>query len=140
MTLIERLQGLEGCEDISRGHCEADDCDCYPNYGVAPHECYWRKPGGFEENPLGTSTIIDPDKWPDNFLAEIDQSEPIEQQISWGLCGVYYCPRCKHGMEETATLWGPQKILAAQGAGAGGMSAFSAACMVDCRHDVMYRR
>lgn len=77
-------------------------CDCkefYPQYGPAPHECYWRKPGGFEKNPLGTSTIEPPAEWPDNFLAEIDKSESVEKQISWGLCGVWFCPKCKEGMQ-----------------------------------------
>lgn len=91
--------------------CENESCQNYPQYGVAPHECYWRKPGGFKENPLGTSTIKPLGSWPDNFLAEIESGEPIEKALSWGLCGVYYCPSCKNGMEESETLWGKNKIL-----------------------------
>lgn len=72
---------------------DCEECEYYPIYGVAPHECYWRKPGGFN-NPLGTSTIEPFDKWPENFVAEIDPSKKVSDQIAWGLCGIYYCP-CK---------------------------------------------
>lgn len=78
--------------------CTAKDCKDYPYYGVAPHECYWRKPGGFEENPLGTSTILDLEHWPENFAAELDDPSDMEKQLSWGLCGVYYCPSCGSGV------------------------------------------
>ena len=94
--------------------CTSDKCineDYFPQYGVAPHECYWRKEGGFEKNPLGTSTIINLDQWPDNFLAEIDPEESIASQITLGLCGVHYCPDCKKGMRETSILWGPEKSM-----------------------------
>ena len=93
--------------------CTSDKCindDYFPQYGVAPHECYWRKKGGFDKNPLGTSTIINLGDWPNNFLAEIDPDQPVTSQIGWGLCGVHYCPDCKEGMLETSTLWGPEKI------------------------------
>lgn len=73
--------------------CDHKDCDSYPYYGVAPHECYWRKPSGFE-NPLGTSAIMPLDAWPANFFAEIDRDNPVIDQLSWGLCGVYICPSC----------------------------------------------
>lgn len=82
----------------------------YPQYGVAPHECFWRKPGGFAENTIGQSTIEPLEEWPDNFLAEIDPTQRIGPQISYGLCGVWYCPVCKKGMEETDTLWSKEKI------------------------------
>lgn len=102
-------------DDTVEKGCGRDTClnfECFPQYGVAPHECYWRKEGGFAKNPLGTSTIIDVEKWPNNFLAEIDPDQPISSQIRWGLCGVHYCPDCKEGMRETSTLWGPEKIIA----------------------------
>lgn len=92
--------------------CESKECEVYPYYGVAPHECYWRKDGGFK-NPLGTSTIEPLDGWPDNFLAEIDKSKPIEQQLSWGLCGVYFCPECLIGKDKFHSVWSKQKILEA---------------------------
>lgn len=91
--------------------CKHEECEMYPYYGAAPHECYWRKPGGFEANPLGTSSIIDVDRWPANFLAEIDGSEPVSKQISWGLCGVYFCPHCADmAKHESASLWSAQRI------------------------------
>lgn len=80
-------------------------------YGVAPHECYWRKTGGFEKNKLGTSTIEPLEKWPNNFLAEINPNDPVEDQISWGLCGIYYCPECKNGMKDTSDLWSKNRII-----------------------------
>jgi hypothetical protein len=70
---------------------QQSECEYYPVFGVAPHECYWRKPGGFD-NPLGTSTINPLESWPDGFYAEIDTSKPVSGQLNWGLCGVYVCP------------------------------------------------
>lgn len=83
---------------------DVEECDDFPYYGVAPHECYWRKPGGFEGNKLGTSTVNPLENWPDNFLAEINPNVDIKSQLSYGLCGIYYCPACKRGMVETETL------------------------------------
>lgn len=74
--------------------CNNPHCDAFPIYGCAPHECYWKKEGGFS-NPLGTSTIDPLPDWPDNFLAEIDGDKPIQDQLSYGLCGIYVCPSCK---------------------------------------------
>lgn len=92
--------------------CNRKDCADQYQYGVAPHECYWQKPGGFA-NPLGASTIEPLENWPDNFLAEIDPARPVSEQLKWGLCGVYYCPECRVYMEETETLWGRQRIIEA---------------------------
>lgn len=53
--------------------CNDGDGNCaYPYYGVAPHECYWRKPGGFN-NPLGISTVNPSETWPENFSEDPDQ-------------------------------------------------------------------
>ena len=90
--------------------CNHSDCNVYPYYGVAPHECCWRKLGGFKENPLGTSTIDPLDNWPDNFFAEIDSNIDIVQQLSWGLCGVYVCPKCKSGFKAKGLLWDAKRI------------------------------
>lgn len=90
--------------------CDCDICDAFPYYGVAHHECYWIKPGGFEGNQLGTSTIYPLEKWPDNFLAEIDRKKDIRSQLRYGLCGVYYCPSCKSGMVESETLLSKRTI------------------------------
>lgn len=90
--------------------CNNPECSAYPMYGVAPHECYWRKPGGFEANPLGASTIIDMQHWPANFLAEIDPDEDVGPQISWGLCGVFVCPSCGSGYQASETLWPAQRV------------------------------
>jgi hypothetical protein len=96
--------------------CENEEW--YPQYGVAPHECYWKKPGGFEENMPGDSTIEPLEKWPDSFLAEIDGSKPIKPQLQYGLCGVYFCPKCKAGLESSlksdlAQLMSKEQILEA---------------------------
>ena len=97
-------------EGEAKGVCSNPDCSVYPMYGVAPHECYWRKPGGFEANPLGTSTIIDVEKWPANFLAEIDPDKDIAEQLSWGLCGIWTCPDCGSGVTPSADLWTAQQV------------------------------
>lgn len=66
-----------------------EDCKEYPQYGVGPHICYHKKPGGFS-NPLGTSELIPESEWPSNYVEDPDAP---------GL-GVYFCPLCKKGMEE----------------------------------------
>lgn len=91
--------------------CKNADCELYPIFGVAPHECYWRKDGGFEENPLGTSTIEPLQNWPNNFLAEIEPDIDVKQQLSWGLCGVYFCPECMKGVGAFTGLLGKDEIL-----------------------------
>ena len=93
--------------------CQNDECEAYPIYGVAPHECYWRKEGGFEKNALGTSTIEPLSEWPENFFAEIDKSKPVKEQLSWGLCGVYFCPDCMTGKEQFPELLSINEIKAA---------------------------
>ena len=93
--------------------CNHPECDSYPYHGVAPHECYWRKQGGFKENPLGTSTIEPLENWPENFLAEIETDQDIEEALSWGLCGAYVCPDCKSGMKAEGELWDAARISVA---------------------------
>jgi len=89
--------------------CKNEECDIYPYYGVAPHECFFRKEGGFK-NSLGTSTIKPHSKWPDNFLAEVNPNKPINEQLKNGLCGIYFCPSCKSGVKPNESLWGPARI------------------------------
>ena len=87
------------------------NCDeFFPQYGAAPHECYWMRPGGFKENKIGTSVIEPLENWPDNFLAEIAPDQNIKHQLSYGLCGIYYCPSCKKGMKETRVLMSKETI------------------------------
>jgi len=74
------------CDD-GTGNC------AYPYYGVAPHECYYKKPGGFN-NPLGTSTIEPVEDWLENF---------VEDSEAEG-CGVYtHCLEC--GRPNNYELW-----------------------------------
>lgn len=74
--------------------CDDGEGECaYPYYGVAPHECYYKKRGGFD-NPLGTSTLEPKSKWPDNF---------VEDSQAPG-CGVYtHCQEC--GRPNNRELW-----------------------------------
>jgi hypothetical protein len=72
--------------------CSNPECkEVYPYYGVAPHECFYKIPGG----QLGDSTINPVDTWPNNFLAEWDDSLTVSQNLKYGLCGVWVCPECK---------------------------------------------
>ncbi|GGO89217.1 hypothetical protein GCM10011348_46450 [Marinobacterium nitratireducens] len=75
-------------------HCNDGDGNCaYPYYGVAPHECFWKKTGGFN-NPLGTSTLLPREEWPENF------SEDPEAPG----CGIYtHCTECGRPNETPAT-------------------------------------
>lgn len=93
--------------------CENVECEMYPMYGCAPHECYWRKDGGFEKNALGTSTVLPVSQWPDNFYLEVEQGKAIEEQLKWGACGVFFCPTCKQGSQsadDDPNLWHPKNI------------------------------
>jgi len=53
--------------------------DCLPNYGVAPHECFYKI-----GKPIGQSRVLPESEWPPNF--EPDPDAP-------GL-GTYHCPAC----------------------------------------------
>lgn len=88
------------------------EADLYPYYGVAPHECYWKKPGGFGKNPLGTSTIEPVPDWPDNFLLEVDPGG--EPQLGWGACGVFVDPESPGAVDAMAseTLWSKARVQA----------------------------
>lgn len=90
--------------------CKTCDNGEYPHYGPAPHECYWRKPGGFDKNPLGTSTIEPFEKWPDNFLLEVEDPEDFNEVV-WGYCGVYNCPECGYGLSPSEVLWTKEKVI-----------------------------
>lgn len=70
-------------------HCvDPDGESIYPHYGVAPHTCFFRKPGGIEKNPLGTSDVLPKSQWPENF---------IEDEEAPG-CGTYtHCLVCGGG-------------------------------------------
>jgi len=58
----------------------------YPDYGVAPHECYYKKPGG----QVGDSTLLPKSEWPKNFVEDVDCP---------GL-GIYtHCLNCGAGKE-----------------------------------------
>jgi hypothetical protein len=61
--------------------------DCYPQYGPAPHECFYKK-----GTPIGSSTVLPKEHWPDNFIEDPDVP---------GL-GTWYCPHCRDGMAQLA--------------------------------------
>ncbi len=80
-------------------HCvncnDGDGVSVYPYYGVAPHECYFRKKGGFDDNKVGESTLTPKEEWPDNFQEDPDVA---------GL-GVYtHCLDCGAGMNCKNTI------------------------------------
>lgn len=51
------------CDNCNDG----ENRSVYPYYGVVPHECYFRKKGGFKENKIGDSTLKPKEEWPENF-------------------------------------------------------------------------
>ena len=70
----------------------------YPMYGVAPHECYWRKGPAYT---LGQSTLtpITPD---DCFIPELEHGETWADFRYPQACGVYYCPNCQRERYQSA--------------------------------------
>jgi hypothetical protein len=62
---------------------DPDGNPCFPSYGVAPHECFYKIPGAV----IGQSALLPRDQWPDNF--EEDPDCPGQ--------GTYWCADCGHG-------------------------------------------
>lgn len=84
-----------GCE-----LCLDGDGDRYlPMYGVAPHECYWRKG---PEYTLGQSTLV-PFTPDDCFVPDLEDDEDWSAFVYPSACGVFYCPNCDH--DEYAAAW-----------------------------------
>jgi hypothetical protein len=75
--------------------CTDPDHFCFPVYGVAPHECFYKK--GPEFLP-GQSSLLPRDQWPDNFVLEVMEGEDPATITYPNACGTYYCPTCKAGM------------------------------------------
>lgn len=71
--------------EFRRDGCDAEDCGCYPHYGVAPHDCFWRI-----GKPFGESRVHPRSSWPANFIEDPDVP---------GL-GTYLCPSCMRSLED----------------------------------------
>lgn len=67
-----------------------DGSSWYPMYGVAPHECYWRKGPQFT---IGQSTLV-PITPEDCFVPELEAHEDWSHFRYPAATGVYYCPNC----------------------------------------------
>lgn len=76
--------------------CKNQDCDLYPHYGVAPHECFYKRG---EEFTVGQSLLMPREEWPDNFSLDIEPGEDPATVKYPNACGVYYCHDCKKGMK-----------------------------------------
>lgn len=74
--------------------CTNPEHDLYPHYGVAPHECFYKK--GREFMP-GQSTLLPRDQWPENFVLEVEEGEDPATITYPSACGVFYCPSCLEG-------------------------------------------
>lgn len=79
--------------DIGPGHPECSDPECgaYPYYGVAPHECFYKRGAEFT---IGQSIGLPPSQWPPNFVPDLEEGETAETVAYPNACGVYYCPTC----------------------------------------------
>ncbi len=71
--------------------CQNPECNFYPHFGLAPHI-------PTPSNGLILTKMINPEKFPKNFVPELEEGEKIEEVR--GLCGVYYCPDCLNGKPE----------------------------------------
>lgn len=76
-------------------NCSSSECKEYPYYGVAPHECFYKKGADFVP---GQSTLLPRGEWPDNFILDLEPGERPEDIKYPSACGVYYCPERKKGM------------------------------------------
>lgn len=97
MSVVEQESFVpaEGC-----GVCAdpEDGVSLYPMYGVAPHDCFWRKGPSFT---IGQSTLvqIEPDHC---FVPELEAGEDWSHFVYPSACGVYYCPACQHDSYQAA--------------------------------------
>lgn len=85
--------------------CKSCEGDLYPHYGVGPHLCYHRKPGGFAKNTPGqSSNTFNWDNWPDNFFVDVGGGETVEDlESQYSTCGIWTCPDCG---QRDGTLFG----------------------------------
>jgi hypothetical protein len=67
---------------------DPDGNSCFPDYGPAPHTCFYKIPGA----AIGQSVTLPRDQWPDNF-----QEDPEVPG-----CGTYWCSHCGEGKPEAA--------------------------------------
>jgi hypothetical protein len=59
------------------------ECECFPYYGIAPHEHRGFNPN--EPLTIFGSTVLKPkESWPPEFVED--------EQEGWDGCGMYYCP------------------------------------------------
>ena len=63
----------------------------FPMYGVAPHECYWRKGPKFT---IGNSTLI-PFGDEACFVPDLEADEDWSAFVYPSACGIFYCPQCQ---------------------------------------------
>lgn len=84
--------------------CNNPECADYPIYGVAPHECFYKRGA---EYTVGQSLLKPTEEWPSNFVLEILNGEKPEDIAYPNACGVYYCPACKAGMPKNKMSFEP---------------------------------
>jgi len=75
--------------------CEND----LPQYGVAPHECYWRKGPEFV---IGQSTLLPIGEWTDCFVPDLEEGEGWDAFVYPSACGTFYCPACQRDRYQAA--------------------------------------
>lgn len=78
----------EAPQSVGCGHCDG----LYPMYGVAPHDCFWRKGPEFS---IGQSTVLPVEQWTDAFVPELEDGETWADFAYPAACGIYYCPHCQ---------------------------------------------
>ena len=80
--------------------CDDPMHEYFPQYGVAPHECFYKRG---PEYTIGQSLLKPRDEWPDNFILEVEPDEDPATITYPNACGVFYCPTCKAGMPTEST-------------------------------------
>lgn len=61
--------------------CETcEDGTFFPQYGVAPHECFYKI-----GKPIGGSQLLPKEQWPSNFEPDPESNNQ---------CGMWHCPDC----------------------------------------------
>lgn len=89
--------GASRC-DPGEGVCP-DCCGELPMYGVAPHECYWRKGPEFV---IGQSTLVPFDESA-CFVPDLEPHETWADFYYPQGCGIFYCATCQ--ADQYAAAW-----------------------------------
>lgn len=76
------------------------DGELFPQYGVAPHKCFYKIPGA----TLGQSELLPRSEWPENFTPDAENPQ----------CGTWTCPDCGPRAADAQQVGGDEREVLIQ--------------------------